>query len=257
MSEQVSRFCLAGLLAASALACLPAAAAPPSASTEDAAALAALDRMGRALRGLQDFRVTARSWADVVMDSGQNISVSHETDLLVSRPRGLRATVRGGGAERGMVYDGKTVNFTSRAGQGPAYYSATAAPPDLDGLVSWLATQYGIEPPLADLFYWGRVPQENVESGREIGAERINGDWCHHYAFRQPGVDWEIWLQTGARPLPCRLVLTDTAYPSRPRYVVDYRWDLRPRLPKDAFVFRAPAGAQRLPLQAVTAGEPR
>ncbi|QII85475.1 hypothetical protein G3T20_12805 [Bordetella hinzii] len=70
MSEQVSRFCLAGLLAASALACLPAAAAPPSASTEDAAALAALDRMGRALRGLQDFRVTARSWADVVMDSG-------------------------------------------------------------------------------------------------------------------------------------------------------------------------------------------
>ena len=226
--------------------------AAPESAALDPGTLAALDAMGRALRALPAFRVDAVSSTDAVLDTGQNVAMLHQTQLDVRRPDRARARVRGNGPERGMVYDGSRFTLYTAGGNGAqGYYGTVAAPPDLNALVDTLATRYGIELPLADLFYWGRSPDDvrQLVSAERIGLDRIGPHWCHHYALRQPGVDWEVWLQAGARPLPCRLVLTDTSLVSRPRHQVDYTWTLSPTFSAEHFRFRPEAGARGVPIE--------
>ena len=50
----------------------------------------------------------------------------------------------------------------------------------------------------------------------DIGPSAVDGMTCEQYAFRQEGVDWQIWIQLGDFPLPRKLVirtLTDDAKP--------------------------------------------
>ncbi|WP_179280579.1 DUF2092 domain-containing protein [Bordetella genomosp. 1] len=251
---------LALLGAAQAQPAVPEARAPAAeARAVDPAAVQALARMGAALRALPAFHVHAQSSTDAVLDTGQNVAVIHRTDLDVRRPDRARARIQGNGADKGMVYDGRHFTlYTAGAPGRPGYFSTLPAPPDLEALVDWLARDYGIEPPLADLVYWGRSPDDasQLVDAQALGVDRIGGQLCHHYAFRQPGVDWELWVQAGARPLPCRLVLTDPSMVSRPRHQVDYTWTLAPGFAPGAFTFRPEPGARALPLEGPTPSEP-
>ncbi|TAL94430.1 MAG: DUF2092 domain-containing protein [Paraburkholderia sp.] len=211
-------------------------------------ALGALTKMGDYLRSLARFEVDATSATDAVLDNGQTVSFAHRTELKVQRPDRLRADVTGSRGPRGLVYDGATFTiFNTNKG----YYSKNPAPDSIDGLVRELSTTYGIETPLADLFYWGngKVDDTALTSALFIGLERIDSRWCNHYAYRQDGADWELWLQTGSRPLPCRMIITDTTQPARPRHVVTYHWTLNPSFSSSTFIYRPSADARAITLR--------
>ena len=54
--------------------------------------------------------------------------------------------------------------------------------------------------PLVDLFLWGS-PQSTADryitSAIDIGPSSVDGTTCEQYAFRQDGLDWQIWIQQG------------------------------------------------------------
>jgi hypothetical protein len=100
---------------------------------------------------------------------------------------------------------------------------------------------------MADLFRWGdTVSSETITAAVDLGPSTVDGVTCEHYAFRQEGLDWQIWIQLGDFPLPKRLILTTTTDEARPQYTVTYRWNLAPSMNEAAFVFNPPAGAQRI-----------
>ena len=39
------------------------------------------------------------------------------------------------------------------------------------------------------------------------GQDFIDDDLCDHYAFRQGKIDWQIWITTGSKPLPRKVVI--------------------------------------------------
>lgn len=211
-------------------------------------ALAALTKMGDYLRSLARFEVEATSATDAVLDNGQTVSFAHRTGLKVQRPNRLRADVTGSRGPRGLVYDGATFTIFNTNSR---YYSKNPAPDSIDGLVRELSSTYGIETPLADLFYWGsgKVDDATLTSALFIGLERIDSRWCNHYAYRQNGADWELWLQTGSRPLPCRMIIIDTTQLARPRHVVTYHWTLDPSFSSSTFTYRPPADARAITLR--------
>ncbi|VVD77556.1 hypothetical protein PPN31114_00953 [Pandoraea pneumonica] len=213
-------------------------------------AVDALTKMSRYLRTLQRFRVEGDTVTDAVLSTGQNVGFLHHTDMSVQRPNKVRAVVIGQDRNRGFVYDGKTFTLYDET-QGKRFYSQVAAPPTIDALVKDIDAKYGIGLPLADLFYWGMDPDDvsGLRSALFIGLDRVNGEWCNHYAYQQPDVDWELWIRTGSRPLPCRFVITDTSQPSRPTHAVNYRWDLNPKFSAGTFAYQAPAGAQRIEMR--------
>jgi len=80
-----------------------------------------------------------------------------------------------------------------------------------------------------------------------VGSDTVQGDPCYHLAFRAPGVNWEIWIESGDRALPRRLVITYTDKLNFPRFLIEFsHWNLHPWLNAGDFEFKKPAGAKEI-----------
>ena len=86
-----------------------------------------------------------------------------------------------------------------------------------------------------------------------IRPERIDKRTCMHYAFRQEKVDWQVWVEEGAQPLPCKLVITSRDDPSMPQYTAVLHWDLTTPVEASALAFTPPADARKIPITEVAA----
>jgi hypothetical protein len=248
MDMKRSIFVIFGLalgLATSALAQqVPPRAEQPSAAIEPEA-VAALGKMGTYLRTLKAFQVRATTTTEEVLEDGQKVQFAAVTDLLARVPDRLRAEVTSDLQHRMYFYDGKT--FTLFA-QLVGYYATVPAPPTIGELADRLDQKYGIEVPLVDLFRWGgpRSSVADITAGTDIGPSDVGGTTCEHYAFRQAGLDWQIWIQQGDYPLPRKLVLTTLTDEARPQYTSVYTWNLAPSFDDAAFTFDPPSDAQKI-----------
>jgi hypothetical protein len=219
-------------------------AAVPNASIEPEA-VKALNSMGSYLRSLKAFQVLAETTQDDVLVNGQLVQFGNHVDLLVRVPDRMRIEILNLQQQRLLLYDGKTFTLW---GERANYYATVPAPPTLGALAVKLHDQLGIEMPLDDLFLWG-TPQARggaVTSALDIGAAEVGGVTCEHYAFRQNGLDWQIWIQLGEYPLPRKYVLTTLTDEARPQYSVVLSWNLAPSFNDAAFEFDPPKGAQRI-----------
>jgi len=219
----------------------------------DPGAIAALDKMSTYLRTLKAFQVQAVVTADDVLDNGQTVQSDRVVDVLAVRPNRLFAEIKGDYIHRFFLYDGK--NFTIFA-QLVNYYATVPAPPTIGELIDKLDEKYGIDMPLVDLFMWAS-PQstaaQEITSAIDIGPSSVGGTTCEQYAFRQNGLDWQIWIQQGEYPLPRKLVLTTLDDDSRPRYGEVLIWNLAPSFNDAAFTFEPPKDAQRIAIAEVNA----
>jgi hypothetical protein len=93
-----------------------------------------------------------------------------------------------------------------------------------------------------------------VQRGVYLGVHEAAGVPCHHLSFEQATIDWQIWIDAAADPLPRKLVIAYKTEDEVPQYTVMIRrWDLDPRLPDARFVFTPPAGATRVEVPALAA----
>jgi hypothetical protein len=226
----------------------PAASAPAAAAAVEPKATEALQRMGRHLQSLQSFSVKAQTSTDQVLTSGQKVRLDATTTMWVKRPDRLRIDMKSDRRSRQFYFDGKQVTVYGKAS---GYYARVPAPPTLKELVAKLSDEYGLELPLADLFTWGGDPAQlsALTGAAAIGLATVRGTPCDQYAFRQDGLDWQLWIQRGAQPLPRRLVLTTTDDPARPEYSVDFDWSAKASPPASVFVFKPPPGSHEIPMR--------
>lgn len=236
-----------------ALALLPA--LGQAADVLDPKALAALSRMGSYLQGLQRFSLSTRSETDQLLDSGPLVSFAHHTQVLVQQPDKLFVSVDQARSARQFFYDGK--GFTLYDGR-YGYYAKGQAPSTIAHLLADLSERYGITLPLADLLRWNSqtARQVGLTQAHVIGTDYQDGQACTHYVFRQPVIDWQLWLREGAQPLPCKLIISRRDEPERPRHSVTFDWDLSAPIAPQAFVFTPPAKAVAVPLQQLHEGTP-
>jgi hypothetical protein len=80
----------------------------------------------------------------------------------------------------------------------------------------------------------------------EVGSGQVGEVPCGHYAFRQPGMDWQIWIQRGDHPLPRKIVLTTTTDDARPQHTSLLTWNLAPAFNEAAFAFQPPPGVYKI-----------
>lgn len=213
----------------------------------DPDAIAALNKMGTYLRTLHAFQVEAEITTEDVLDDGEKIQRMGVTKLLASRPNRLFAEVVNDKQPRNFYYDGKS--FTMYA---PVlkYYATIDAPPSIGELADRLEDQYAVEMPFVDLFRWGTSESNvaKITSATDVGPGVVDGVTCEQYAFRQDGLDWQVWIQQGEYPLPLKLVLTTTTDDARPQHTSVYTWNLAPSFNDAVFAFAAPDGAKKITL---------
>jgi hypothetical protein len=222
------------------------------ASAIDPDAMEALNKMGVYLRTLKSFQVRADVTTDRVLDDGQTIQFSSKVDLVAARPNRMRVEVTDDDGHRFLFFDGK--NFTI-FGQVVNYYATVPAPPTLAQLADDLNDKYGIELPLAGLFDWGTNDSniKKIKAADDIGPSAVDGVTCEQYAFRQEGVDWQIWVQLGEFPLPRKLVIRTLTDDAKPQHSEILTWNLAPSFSENAFTFDPPPDARRITIAEVNA----
>ncbi|NTX36724.1 MULTISPECIES: DUF2092 domain-containing protein [unclassified Myxococcus] len=226
-----------------------AAAGPQDAPAVDPNAIKALEEMGGFLRSLPAFAITAETTTDEVLDSGQKIQLSSEAELRARRPDKLRVDIKSDRKQRQFFYDGKT--FTVNGPKG-GYYASFDAPPTLAQTIATAEHRYGVEIPLVDLFYWGTDKSgiKDIQSAIDVGPATIDGVETEQYAFKQQGVDWQVWIEKGDKPLPRKLVITNTQDPTQPQHVAVLDWNLKPNVGNAVFAFNPPKGSHRIQFDA-------
>lgn len=113
--------------------------------------------------------------------------------------------------------------------------------------------------PLADLLSSNpyEIFMADVLAGHYVGLHKVDVHECHHLAFEQDEIDWQIWIDAGDNPVPRKLVITYTTLPSHPQYIMtligSISFDTMP-IP-NAFDFTAPVGAEKIDFLPVETGE--
>lgn len=237
-----------GALRTVALAALLCLAAGPaiSAGGIDPDADEILRSMSTYMGGLKSFSASADIDVEVIDLQGQKLQFSSSGTLLLVRPGQFysRRQVPTGAFE--LFYDGKTMTLYSK--DRGAYFQMPV-PPTLDEAIGAFRAETGFQLSGDDLLYSNPYPglMTDVTSGSYIGTAWVNGVECHQVAFRAEKVDWQLWVQTGDKPLPMKYIITTKWLTGAPQFSVRLGdWNIQPTIPPGRFDFKPPAGAQRL-----------
>jgi hypothetical protein len=227
--------------------------APAQASPEiDPGAMEELNKMGIYLRSLKAFQVDSEVTEDDVLDDGEIITDSKSNTILAVSPNLLRAELKSDDKDVFLFYNGKDFTVYAKLAN---FYATVPSAPTTAQLVDKVYSDYGIEIPLVDLFKWGTDQStiKRITSAYDVGPSTVQGITCEHYAFRQEGLDWQIWIQLGDFPLPRKLVIRTLTDDARPQHTSNLIWNLAPSYNNAAFAFDPPADAQRVLLKDLNA----
>lgn len=195
---------------------------------------------------LPAFSVVADIDDEVIDLAGQKLQVSSSGTLMVERPGHFHAHRKGPLADVEVIFDGQTLTLH---GKRQNVFVQIEASGTIGDAITELRAQTGVDAPAGDLFYPDPYPglMTDVKTGTYQGTAQVNGIECHHLAFRAAKVDWQIWVQTGDRPLPMKYVITSKWVTGAPQYAVRFRdWNTAPVLAPDSFKFVPPEGARQL-----------
>jgi hypothetical protein len=205
-----------------------------------------LKSMSTFLGGAKAFSMNADIDLEVVAQNGQKLQLSSYSTIVMERPAKFFITRKGVMADAQVIYDGKTLTLY---GKNLNAYAQVKVPGTIDDAIIAYEQETGIPAPGADLLFADSylVLSSGIENGIYVGTAYVNGFECHHLAFREAMVDWQLWVRTGDEPLPMKYVITTKWHTGAPQYEIRLRdWDMKPEIKADQFSFSAPAGAANI-----------
>jgi hypothetical protein len=223
-------------------------AAGPAAAAEkiDPEADKILRSMSTYLGHLPAFRVRADVDNEIVDLAGQKLQLSSSAEVVLQRPNHLYVHRQGPFSDAEVIFDGKTLTLN---GKEHGVYAQFESPGSIDQAIAKMRVETGLDAPGADLLEADpyAVLIDDVSQGTYLGTAFVGGVECHHLAFRQAKVDWQLWVQAGDTPLPMKYVITSKWVTGAPEYSVRFAdWDTKPQIEPNRFAFVPPAGAKRV-----------
>jgi hypothetical protein len=205
-----------------------------------------LRSMSSYLGGANAFSVNADIDNEIVTHDGQKLQLSSFATVVLERPGKFHIQRKGMIADAEFVFDGKTLTLH---GKNLDVYAQVEVSGTIDNAIRAYELETGIPAPGADLLFSNpyAILSSGIKSSRYLGMAYINGVKCHHLAFREAKVDWQLWVKAGEAPLPMKYVITSKWHTAAPQYEVRLRdWNTKPRIKAGQFTFSVPKGARKL-----------
>lgn len=216
-------------------------ASPADAQADDSSAV--LKRMTDYIAAHPDLSSQFDIEFDVITPDIEKIQFAASGTMTRNAPNRVRLTRHGGYSDVELIFDGKTTTIVDRYRN---KYAQLTGPTSIDQLVGKLRGDYMMDLPAADLFLTRSYDElmNGVSVAKHVGIGVIDGQECDHLAFRDEDTDWQLWIRTGDRPLPCKYKITSKTVAAAPDYTIRfYNWS-EAKAPDSAFAFRPAAGAQ-------------
>ena len=212
----------------------------------DPTAVQILKRMTDFLDGLQQFSVNTHSIIEEMHVSGHRVDYDLSAAVTVKRPNKLLAERTGQLMNQRFFYDGKTLTLYNPSEK---VYATEKAPDSIEKMIDFARETVGILLPAADLLYRKAFPllMQDVTLAVLVGKPVVGGVKYNHLLFSRPGVDFQIWVAEGQRPLPARYIVTETGTPSLLSITTILRdWNIAPAVDDARFNFKPPKGVQAI-----------
>lgn len=212
----------------------------------DPRADALLRAMSDTLASAEHFSYQAKIEFDDVLPTGQKIQYAAVQDVAVRRPDRVYVEYDGDlGANRAW-YDGKKLTLID---DDKNVYGAVPMPGRIDAALERLIETYGFSPPLSDFLHADpyKVLRQRVQFGIYVGKSYVEGVRCHHLAFVEKTIDWQIWIEDGTQLVPHKLVISYPEMPGSPEFeAVLSHWNFDSRLTDFVFEPMIPEGATEI-----------
>ncbi|MFL6736969.1 MAG: DUF2092 domain-containing protein [Sphingomonas sp.] len=221
-------------------------AAPAPQAKVDQAAVQSIQGMSNYLKSLNSFRLQTVGSLDTVTADGQRIQMDGTTSYVAKKP-GFVIKYVSDKKDRDFYYDGKQFTVYS---PNLGFYATVPAPGTNVEVLDTIYNKYGIRLPLEDLFRWNdQTHEQRIEKFRaayNLGTVTLDGVKTTHYAFREPDLDWEVWIDQGAKPLPRKFSIVDRTDPARPTFNTKLSWTVNPSLSASEFTFAPGPDAMKI-----------
>jgi len=205
------------------------------------------------LKAMSDYMVAQKTMSitfdsdiEVITPQLEKIQFASSGEMTMSRPDKLRAHRLGGYSDVELVFDGAKATVFSKALNA---YAQVEGKGTIDQLIESLRRGRGVALPFAD-FLTSRpydILVADVLEAKHIGTGVIDGVVCDHLAFRNHDTDWQIWVETGAKPFPRKIVITSKTVAGAPQYTMRIKsWKVDFQPAADFFAFVAPKNAGTL-----------
>lgn len=177
-----------------------------------------LRKMSDRLAQAETFVLEANILFDEVLDSGLLVQRAATLKVVAQRPNGLYAIFKSDTEEKRFWYDGKMVTILDVDDN---VYSKAKVPDKIGPALDHLMNKYGVSMALSDFFY--ENPYDalvgSVDRALYVGKSQVNGIPCHHLAFSQETIDWQLWVEDGERSVPRKLVIVYKETEGAPQYM--------------------------------------
>jgi len=208
--------------------------------------------MGSYLAAADEFTFSAEVSFDHVLPTGQKIQFGGVEDVGIQRPDRAYVDWQSDLGTRQLWYDGASVTVVDPS---TPFYAAQPAPGSLDATLAMVGKELGFTPPLSDFLQSDPYAalSASLRYGVYLGTSEIEGRECHSLAFVDSQIDWQIWIDTGPQPVPCKLVITYSTRPGQPQFSAVFTdWDFAPQIAESRFVADPAPGAQKIPFKLET-----
>lgn len=213
-----------------------------------------LKKMSDCLASAKAFRFESHDMIDEVLDSGQKIQFANTRRITVQRPNRIAGESFGDLDNELVWYKDRTLTILEK---NEKVYGVMEVPDTIEAMLDDVIERFGITIPLADLFV--RNPYKsirgNIRIGGYLGLHHVGETKCHHLAFRQDVLDWQVWIDAGEKPLPRKLVITYREVPGQPQYIAFLdKWDLSPQIEADLFEFTPAPDLKKIDVEPIIEG---
>jgi hypothetical protein len=209
----------------------------------DAQVRKVLDRACRELSSARTITYHAEINFDSVLTSGVKIQYAAAMDTALQRPDHLAISYISDLGAKAIWYDGKTLTIYDPAHRA---YAIAAVPGNLDAMFRQVANQKNLSIPLEGLDFNNECARayREIQRGKYIGLNDVDGTECDHLGFIQEQADWQLWVTHTGKALPRKIVITYKTLPAEPQWsavMSDWRFDKN--IPASIFKSKISKGA--------------
>jgi len=206
-----------------------------------------VQQMSQRFAQAQAFTTQSRETRERVKADGTKVAQTFTRTATVKRPNRLYSKTSGD-VDNEVFYDGVGLTFV---GHKDKIFAQALMPETLDATLDALAARYGVVMSVADLAYAdpSKALLTPTTTGGWVEREDVDGKRCHHLAFVDEGVNWDLWLPVEGEPLPVRMRVVRTGRKGQPATDTHFTaWNLQPTVDAAAFDPKVPADYEGIAL---------
>jgi hypothetical protein len=198
-----------------------------------------IDRMSAKLASAQTFSIKTHEVRHTIDSKGQPKQDSFDRETVVRRPDRLYTTTTGDRRNESW-YDGVGLTVVVHKDK---VFAQARMPETLDKTLDSMHERYGVSTPVGDFIYSSpsKALITDKTTGGWVGRETVDGQETDHLAFKDTGVNWDVWIASTGDPIPMKLVSELTDEKRLRKIEVTFKeWNFAPQISAERFTPTVP-----------------